>query len=115
MHEASVTGAVIEQARTFVPGGMRLALCRLEVGELEHLDPEVMSQMWRAMTDGTEMEGAALEIERVALRVRCGSCAEAFEPEDRAVLRCPHCGSVRPEILEGTGVVLKSLEVEEEA
>ncbi|MEZ6318195.1 MAG: hydrogenase maturation nickel metallochaperone HypA [Phycisphaerales bacterium] len=113
MHEAAVTEAIVEQVRRALPAGSRLEVCRIEVGELEHLDAEVMGSIWHAMTAETDLAGAMLEIERVALRVRCGACAGEFVPEDKAILVCPACGSVRPEVLAGSGITLRSLEVEE--
>lgn len=115
MHEAAITAALLEQVRGIVPDGSRLLWCRVEVGDLEHLDETVLATLWRAMIEGTPLRGASLEIERIPLQVRCGACGLAYEPQDKAVLLCPACGSVRPEILEGVGVVLRSLEVEEAA
>lgn len=113
MHEASIIEALAEQILRVMPEGGRLVLATVEVGELEHLDPGVMTALWEAVTAGSPLGGATLEIERVPVRVRCGACAVEFAPEDRAVLICPACGAVRPEILAGVGIVLRSLEVEE--
>lgn len=113
MHEAAVTGALIDQVRALVPAGSRLELCRIEVGELEHLDGPVMDTIWRAMIEGTPLEGATLRIERVALRVRCKACGREHAPEDKAILLCPACGEVRPEVLAGSGITLRSIEIEE--
>lgn len=115
MHEAAITQALLDQVRELVPEGSRLTRCRVEVGELEHLDEGVMGSLWRAMTDGSPLEGAALDVERIALLVRCKACGTDFDPEDKAILVCPACGAVRPEVLAGAGVTLRSLEVEEGA
>lgn len=113
MHEAAITDALVEQVRRAMPEGGRLLSLRVELGELEHLDPVVMNTLWQAATADSPLHGAALEIERLALRVRCGSCALEFAPEDHAILICPGCGATRPEILTGVGIVLRSLEVEQ--
>ena len=112
MHEAAITQALIEQVRGAIPEGATLQSCRIEVGGLEHLDPDVMETMWRASIADTALQGAQLVIDRVPVRVRCGGCAREFEPDDHAILMCPGCGSVRPELLTGAGVLLRSLEVE---
>ena len=113
MHEAAITRALINQVQALIPKGARVDACCIEIGELEHLDEVVMQTMWRAMIEESGLRGAALEIRQVALRVRCGACGEGYEPEDRAILFCPKCGAVRPEVLQGAGVTLRSLEVGE--
>jgi hydrogenase nickel incorporation protein HypA/HybF len=113
LHEAAITAALVEQVRSFVPAGATLDAVRVEVGELEHLDSEVMRTLWQAMIEDTDLAGAELEIDRVALSVRCGACGEVWNPEDPAILLCPKCGVVRPEVLEGSGILLRSLSVEE--
>lgn len=114
MHEAAITEALIEQVRGLMPAAGRLLSCRVEVGELEHIDPEVFATLWEVMTSETALRGAALEVDRIPLSVRCGACGLGFTPADRAVLVCPACGAVRPEILAGVGIVLRRLEIEEE-
>ncbi len=113
MHEAAITQALVEQIGGLLPEGAVLVECLVEVGELEHIDAGVMRTMWEAMILETPMVGAALRIESVALAVRCGGCGDEFVPEDRSILICPSCGVVRPEVLAGVGVVLRSLEIEE--
>lgn len=112
MHEAAITQALIEQVRSALPHGARLLRCTVEVGELEHLDENVLATIWQASIADTDLDRAGLLIEHVPLRVRCGSCGIAFTPPDRAIMLCPSCGCVKPHILSGTGIVLRSLEVE---
>jgi len=113
VHEAAITDALLAQVCAVAPEGARVVAVRIEVGELEHLDSLVMETVWAAMTLGTRVEGARLDSERVLLRVRCGACGEEYQPEDPAILLCLECGAVRPEILAGSGVLLRSVEVEE--
>lgn len=113
MHEVSIIQALLDQVQTLVPAATRLESVHVEVGELEHLDPEVMTLAWAGATDSGPFAGARLEVVRVPLRVRCRACGAEHEPEDPAILLCPACGVVRPEVLEGSGVLLRRLEVEE--
>jgi hydrogenase nickel incorporation protein HypA/HybF len=114
MHEAAITEAMLDQVRTFMPDRGRLASVRVEIGALEHIQPEVMATVWEALTRETELRGATLDFEHVPLRVACGACGHEFEPEDPAILLCPACGVVRPKVLEGSGVRLLALEIDEE-
>lgn len=112
MHEAAILEALREQVESFTPADGRLLLVRLEVGGLEHLDPGVMTDLWAIVTDATRLAGSDLRVTRVPVRIRCRACGEEYEPEDPAVLVCPACGVARPEVLAGSGVLLRSLEVE---
>lgn len=113
MHEMAIVQSLLEQVRSFMPDQAVLNEIHLEVGDLEHLDGDVMRTALAALTDGSELQGAALHIRRIPIRVRCRSCGHEYEPEDAAVLLCPECGLVQPEILQGTGVLLKSLEIDQ--
>jgi hydrogenase nickel incorporation protein HypA/HybF len=113
MHEAAILSALHEQVESFTPAGASLLAVRIEVGGLEHLDPDVMTHLWEVFTAESRLTGSTLSVTRIPVRVRCGECGEEHEPEDVAVLVCPACGAVRPEVLEGSGVLLRSLEVEE--
>lgn len=112
MHEAAITQALIEQVREATPPGARLHFCTVQIGELEHLDADVMTTIWQASIADTDLYGAELRVEYMPLCVRCGACGLAFAPTDRAIMLCPACGCVQPEILSGTGIVLRSIEVE---
>ena len=113
MHELSMVQSLLEQVRSFMPDGAALREIRLEVGGLEHLEGEVMQSAFDALTEGSDLQGAALSITRIPVRLRCRSCQQEYEPEDAAILLCPNCGAVRPDILQGTGVLLRSLEVDQ--
>lgn len=114
MHEAAITQALMDQVQSLIPAGGRLQRVRVEVGAMEHLDSEVMRAMWVAMIDESPLVGAELDIERIAVRVRCRHCGVEHSPSDPAVLICPSCGLVRPEMLAGAGILLRSLEVDVE-
>ena len=86
--------------------------CLVQVGELEHIDETVMQTTWAAMSSETELRGVALEMERIPMAVRCRACGEDYEPADRAVMVCPACGEVSPEIRAGVGILLTRIELE---
>lgn len=113
MHEASIAEALMEQVRGFVPDGSSLHLVRIDVGALEHIDDDVLQAAWDGMTEDTPLASSTLEVTRIPLLVRCGACGTEHEPEDVAVLICPRCHAVRPQVLQGSGVLLRGLEVDQ--
>ncbi len=113
MHEASIIQALLEQVSPFTPQGAVLREVHIDVGELEHLDREVMETVWAALTERTPIAGSELHIKHIPMRVRCKPCGNEYTPEDVVYLVCPSCQAVRPEVLQGTGILLRSLIVDE--
>ena len=113
MHEMAIAESLVEQVGRFTPPGAILREVHLQVGGLEHIEPEALRTAWTVLTDGTGLAGAELCITREALRVRCRECGKEFEPDDPVIILCPQCGTSRPEILQGMGVLLQSLEVDQ--
>jgi hydrogenase nickel incorporation protein HypA/HybF len=112
MHETAIAEALMEQVRPLVPAGAALRSVQIDVGELEHLDADVMRTVWSALTAGTPFDGSTLGTTRVPVRVRCRACGHEHDPRDVAILQCPACRAVQPEVLEGSGVLLRSLDVD---
>lgn len=112
MHEASIVNSLIEQVKAFTPPRAVVLSVRVEVGVLEHLDEDVIRNLWSMFAEDAALRGAALEVTRIPLRVRCGECGTVHDPPDPVLLFCPTCGVARPEVLNGSGVVLKSIEVD---
>ena len=59
------------------------------------------------------LSGSTLAIERIPVQVRCDACGHEHEPVEPAFLVCPACRAARPTVLRGSGVLLRSLEVDE--
>jgi hydrogenase nickel incorporation protein HypA/HybF len=115
MHEASIVESLLEQVRQFTPAGAAVRSVNIEIGGLEHLEPDVMKSAYDALTADTPMAGSVLEVGRVATIVRCRACGAEHEPEDLACMLCPECGAAAPELIQGAGVLLKSIDVDQEA
>ncbi len=115
MHEIAIAEALFEQVRTLAPPGTKVCSVSVEVGGLEHLDAQVLSAAWQSITTDGELAEALLDVQGIPVRVRCRSCNSESQPEDLAILTCAACGAVRPEVIAGSGIVLRSLEVQEES
>ena len=73
MHELSMCEAI---ARTVVDraAGRQVLTVRVRIGHLRQVVPDTMAFCWEMLTAGTELEGAALQIEHVAATVACEAC-----------------------------------------
>jgi len=113
VHEGAIAEALVEQVRRWLPADAVLRRVHLEIGRLEHVEPSPLRLHWTALTLDTDLGDAELVIEHVPLVVRCGACGHEHEPDEPSYLICPECGSARPEVIRGAGVVLRRLEADQ--
>lgn len=92
--------------------GSRTTVC-IQVGQLEHLDHLVMTTVWQAVTADTFLAGSQLDITSLPLLVTCRHCCRDYAPEDQAILMCPYCEHIDPDVKQGTGVVLNRIFIDE--
>jgi hydrogenase nickel incorporation protein HypA/HybF len=102
MHELSLAHNVIqilceEAARHDL---RRVTRVRLQVGLLRAVVPDLLRTCLGFASKGTIAEEAAMEIEEVVGRARCGACGDEFGIEEILFL-CPRCERVGGEIVAG--------------
>ncbi len=113
IHEIAIMQALLEQLRSFVPENSVLREVCVEIGRLEHLDADVMQTAWVALTKESDLAGAVLSLVYTPILVRCQTCGNEYEPAEGLLFMCPECGAARPELKQGSGVVLRSVDVDE--
>jgi hydrogenase nickel incorporation protein HypA/HybF len=101
----------VEAARSANGGGRVLAV-EVRIGEWRQVVPEILASYYEHLTRGTLLEGARIDIDRVAATARCAACAAEFALDD-ILLICPTCGSRRCELLTGRELELIGLELED--
>ncbi len=112
MHETAIAASLLEQVRQYIAPEAVLQCVHLQIGRMEHLEETVFQAAWSAMTNDTPFADSTLTIEWVPILVRCRKCQGEYTPEDRAIMICPKCDSAYPEILQGSGIILKSLDID---
>lgn len=113
MHEMSLAQGVLELVEDAAAreGFSRVRTVFVEIGDLSGVEPEALSFCFDAVSRGSLLEGAALEIIRVPGTGRCLECGR--ETELRAVYdACSHCGAVPVGVTGGTDMRVKELEVD---
>lgn len=108
MHEMSITQNVVDvvTART---GEHRVAKVRLQIGKLSGIVPDSLRFCFELIAADTPLAGAVLEIEEPLGRAHCKTCGGDFELRD-LILLCP-CGSADVQVVAGTELAVKSVEV----
>jgi hydrogenase nickel incorporation protein HypA/HybF len=116
MHELPVVNSLVEQLRAEaerlgVTG--EVAVVHLKLGALTTFVPDAMTFYFEALTKGTELESARLEIEEIPVAGTCRSCGE---PVRLAGLpfACAACGSPDLDITSGRELLIDYLEVKDD-
>ena len=118
MHEYGLMESVLDRAREIVSKarGESVSRIRVEVGELAFASRESLETAFAALTAGTDLERARLELVGAPARLRCGVCdrdgsAGDFGlegPEDASPPICRGCGSILT-VLQGGGLTLSEV------
>jgi hydrogenase nickel insertion protein HypA len=87
-----------------------LVAVRLQVGAAALILPDQLLSCWKTLVEGTEFSHVRLELESVALTLRCLLCQKDFQPYDND-WSCLWCGSARTEITAGKQVKIKEINV----
>jgi hydrogenase nickel incorporation protein HypA/HybF len=113
MHEMSLAEGIVQlvEETAASQGFSQVRAVFVEIGRLSSVEPEALAFCFEAVTRGSLVEGARLEIvdlPGVGLCLACGkevAVAALYEP-------CPLCGDYQVRITGGTEMRVKELEVD---
>ncbi len=94
MHELSIAQSLVETIRETAAAhsGGRVRRVGIRVGELSGVQPDALQFSFDIIIRGTDLEGAALDIERMGLQQHCDACDKDY-PVVEFTLVCPDCGA----------------------
>jgi len=108
VHELAIAESVVETVTERLPDA-KVTCVHLEIGALSGVVAESVRFCFDLVTEGTNLEGARLEITEVAGRCHCRVCGIDFEP-DGPITLCP-CGSTEIKVLSGRELKIASVQV----
>ena len=113
MHELSITEHLLDHCirEAKKRHAEKIRVIRLCIGQLNGLVPDCIQIYLDMLSEGTIAEGAHIEAEFLPVKVRCRDCGRDGEITPHH-LACPHCGSLRLQILSGKEFYIKSMEVD---
>jgi len=113
MHELSVTQGILDVVLRHAEqaGAQRITRIDLVIGDLSTFVDDSVQFYFDIISRGTLAEGAELVFHRVPGTMRCWDCGETFTYDGRLV-ECPHCGSVRVQVIGGQEFYVESIEVD---
>ena len=113
MHELGVATQIAELVTRVMEenSAERVGEVAVEIGTLSCIDPDSLTFCFEAIAKGTPLENARLKIEEIKPRARCRICREEYEVswDD---FRCKACGSSEFDILIGSEISVREVEVE---
>ena len=83
----------------------------VKIGNMRQINPELMTFIFAAISQGTPAEGAILSIMILPVTIHCYSCGRTGTREDNQFM-CPYCGSHNVQLLSGLEFNIEVLEVE---
>lgn len=113
MHELAITQSILDIAQSAARdhGAKRVKSVRIMLGEYSGVVPQCIQYYFDIAAAGTVAEGAALDIHRLPVVIRCLTCGRESTIDKRRVA-CPLCGSTELKLLQGREFYVESLEVE---
>ncbi|MFH1220950.1 MAG: hydrogenase maturation nickel metallochaperone HypA [Candidatus Eisenbacteria bacterium] len=113
MHELSIATRIVDiVTRVMEENSAReVGAVTVEIGPLSGVDRSSLEFCFTALAKGTKLEKAHLKIEEISPRAKCRKCASEYEVslDD---FRCKACGSSNFEVLSGTDITVREVEVE---
>jgi hydrogenase nickel incorporation protein HypA/HybF len=114
LHELSLAQNIVDivQNAASANGSGRVTTVGVRVGELSGVVVDSLTFCFSAITAGTPLEGAILEVTRVPVRAECKDCRAVSEIDMMAFL-CPSCGNGNLDIIAGRELQVSHIEVDE--
>jgi hydrogenase nickel incorporation protein HypA/HybF len=115
MHELALAMGLLEriQEEAQRAGLTRVKKIELEIGALNQVEPQLLTEAFAVVAESTLAQGAELEWTEIPARGRCRACGEVFSPGFTYYV-CPQCKRADVEILQGKDLFLKVLHGEDE-
>ncbi len=115
MHELSIISSVVDSVTESLQKypGARVVEVRLRVGALASVVDDSLQFCFGLATDGTPLAGAKLVVKTVPVTVHCAACGSDGEIESLQSFRCPTCGELAADVVQGRELEIEAIEIEE--
>jgi hydrogenase nickel incorporation protein HypA/HybF len=114
MHELSIAQNIVEIVKQSVPLDelKEVTTIKLKIGEISGIVSDSLEFGFQAITSGTELEKAKLNIEKIPFVFKCNSC-NSESTNDLGVTVCPECESTDTKIVSGLEMQIVEVELKE--
>jgi hydrogenase nickel incorporation protein HypA/HybF len=112
VHELSICGSIADIVQRSA-GGRRVETINLQIGQLRQVVPETLVYCWSLVSADTPLDGSALNVDSVPVRIQCRSCGDTTEIGQLPILLCGTCGQAEVTLVSGEEFLITSLELAE--
>lgn len=115
MHELSIATSIVDtvtESAAAYPGA-RVQEVRLRVGVLASVIEDSLQFCWGIVTEDTVLAGSKLVVNTLPVIMHCAACGADSELEGVQSFRCPGCGELATDLLQGRELEIESIELEE--
>ena len=115
MHEMSYIAKMVQLAGEVALENNAKSVKKIvvEIGKTSGVLPFYMYKYYPEAVKGTILEGAELECVEVQVKALCEECGKEYYPDKSNRYLCPHCNGRKAHIIEGKGVILKNVIIED--
>jgi hydrogenase nickel incorporation protein HypA/HybF len=110
MHELSLCGAIADIASRRA-GERPVEVIHVRIGQLRQVVPETLTFCWSMVSEGTELAGSVLAVERVPAVLRCRTCGAEAELGRQIAFACAACGGLDVDAVAGEEFLVTELEL----
>ena len=116
MHELPITESILKIANDHAAqsAATRVTDLYLVIGQLSSIVDDSIQFYWDIISKGSLCEGAILHFERIPAKLLCLDCNTTYMLQGE-LMACPHCQSIRVQVLAGEEFRLDSIEIETES
>jgi hydrogenase nickel incorporation protein HypA/HybF len=115
VHELSLVMSIVETVTgslTAYPAA-RVLEVRLRIGALAAVEEEALQFCYGMASEGTPLAGSRLVVRRLPVVLHCATCAQDLELARVQSFRCPQCGGVAVDLLQGKELEIDSIELDD--
>ena len=115
MHEMSYIAKMVNMAEEVARENNAIGVKKIviEIGKTSGVMPYYMHKYFPDAAKGTLLENAELECIEVPVKALCEECGTEFFPSRENNYLCPECSGRKARIIEGKGVVLQNVVIED--
>jgi hydrogenase nickel incorporation protein HypA/HybF len=112
MHELSIAVSIVETVEENLPAAdTKVKTVFLKIGKLSGVVKDALTFSFDIATNDSNLAGAKLEIEELAVIVHCRTCDKDLELDDPPIFRCQICKNPTPDIVQGKELEIVSVEL----
>ena len=115
MHEMSYIARMVNLAEEVARdnNAKKVKKIEIQIGKTSGVMPYYMHKYYPDAAKGTILEDAELVCEEIPVKALCEECGNEYFPNIENNYLCPCCEGHKARIIEGKGVVLKNVVIED--